>query len=353
MAEFITRSRARNMKSIFPAAANPFFVQTRFGDHDELCALIQGGSAEFIQKGRGAFEGDFTFIGLDAGTLQFGYIKLPYLGRGASSVERLGFLVRLDLRGDWIWRGQTLDRRSIIYFAPRAEYQDNSPGNSSWAFLSFNRPSLERAMADIAAIDASLPAQGLRLFLPQADAFEVLRRRLKAVQAAAQTDPSLLQVPEARRGVEESVLAALALALGSASRIRPADDGAATRLRVTRLVDAHLDTHRGEAVYLSDLCAVAGVGERTLRTVFQETYGMSPVQYLKLRRLHQVKRALRRADSDLNTVQSVANRFGIWHLGRFAVEYRALFGESPLETLKKPGRQESAEPSVTLAHHSQ
>src|SRR2546425_10106416 len=109
----------------------------------------------------------------------------------------------------------------------------------------------------------------------------------------------------------------------------------------------------GEAVYLSDLCAVAGVGERTLRTVFQETYGMSPVQYLKLRRLHQVKRALRRADSDLNTVQSVANRFGIWHLGRFAVEYRALFGESPLETLKKSGRQESTEPSVTLARHSQ
>ncbi|MCI0409881.1 MAG: helix-turn-helix domain-containing protein, partial [Acidobacteria bacterium] len=65
------------------------------------------------------------------------------------------------------------------------------------------------------------------------------------------------------------------------------------------------------------------------------SYGMSPVQYLRLRRLHQVRRALRRADSDLNTVQSVANRFGIWHMGRFAVEYRKLFGESPLETLKE------------------
>ncbi|MCI0658294.1 MAG: helix-turn-helix domain-containing protein, partial [Acidobacteria bacterium] len=89
---------------------------------------------------------------------------------------------------------------------------------------------------------------------------------------------------------------------------------------------------------LADLCAVTGVSERTLRTVFQESYGMSPVQYLKLRRLHQVRRALRRADADLNTVQSVANRFGIWHMGRFAVEYRSLFGESPLETLKEvPG----------------
>ena len=91
----------------------------------------------------------------------------------------------------------------------------------------------------------------------------------------------------------------------------------------------------GETLYLADLCAVAGVGERTLRYIFQERYRMSPVQYLKLRLMHQVRRALRRADPDLNTVQSVANRCGIWHLGRFASEYRALFNESPLETLRK------------------
>ena len=62
---------------------------------------------------------------------------------------------------------------------------------------------------------------------------------------------------------------------------------------------------------------------------------MSPVRYLKLRRLHQARRALRRADPDLNTVQTIANRCGIWHLGRFAHEYKALFNEAPLETLRK------------------
>jgi AraC family ethanolamine operon transcriptional activator len=100
-------------------------------------------------------------------------------------------------------------------------------------------------------------------------------------------------------------------------------------------VEAYLASNSQESLYLADLCSVAGVGERTLRYTFQERYGMSPVRYLKLRRLHQVRRALRRADPDLNTVQSVANRCGIWHLGRFASEYRSLFNESPLETLKK------------------
>ena len=109
----------------------------------------------------------------------------------------------------------------------------------------------------------------------------------------------------------------------------------------------------GETVYLADLCGVTGVSERTLRTVFQESYGMSPVQYLRLRRLHQVRKALRRADADLNTVQSVANRFGIWHMGRFAVEYRRLFSESPLETLKEVRAETGAEGSLLLpAIHS-
>jgi AraC-like DNA-binding protein len=337
------------MKSAAPQYSNSHFQTTAFGDQDELASLLKGGDAEFIQKGRGAFEGNFTFVGLDAGTLQYGYVKLPHIGKGVSLVNRVGFLVRLDLRGEWTWRGQSMDRRSIIYFAPRAEYQDSAPGDSSWAFLSFEREVLERELLDTPGSGSPLSPQGNRLFLPRADSFEMLRRRLKAVQAAVMTDPSLLLVPEVRRGMQESVISVLANALGSASRIRPVSDGAAARTRLARDVDAYLEARKGDTVYLSDLCSVTGVSERTLRTIFQQTYGMSPVRYLKVRRMHQVRRALRRADADQNTVQSVANRFGIWHLGRFAVEYRNLFGESPLETLKAVRLNESSDGSFALS----
>ena len=340
------------MKAAAAQLPNHRFQSTQFGDQDELAYLLKGGDAEFIQKGRGAFQGNFTFVGLDAGTLQYGYIKLPHIGRGVSLVNRVGFLVRLDLRGEWTWRGQSMDRRSIIYFAPRAEYQDRAPGDSSWAFLSFEREVLERELLDLPGTDSPLLPKGNRCFLPRADSFEVLRRRLKAVQAAVLTDPSLLQLPEVRRGMQESVVSVLADALSSASRIRPISGGAAARTRLARNVDAYLESRKGETVYLSDLCSVTGVSERTLRTIFQQTYGMSPVQYLKVRRMHQVRRALRRADADLNTVHSVANRFGIWHLGRFAAEYRLLFGESPLETLRKSNHTETADHVALPARRS-
>ena len=39
------------------------------------------------------------------------------------------------------------------------------------------------------------------------------------------------------------------------------------------------------------------------------------------------------------TVTRIVTDHGFWELGRFSVAYRALFGESPLETLRRPPEQ--------------
>jgi transcriptional regulator GlxA family with amidase domain len=63
---------------------------------------------------------------------------------------------------------------------------------------------------------------------------------------------------------------------------------------------------------------------------------MSPKRYLLLRRMHLARRALRTSAPDTTTVTDIAAQYGFWQFGRFAGEYRSLFGEAPSTTLHRP-----------------
>ena len=64
------------------------------------------------------------------------------------------------------------------------------------------------------------------------------------------------------------------------------------------------------------------------------------MRYLRRARLVRVRQALLAARGD-ETVTHVALAWGFTHLGRFALEYRSLFGESPSETLRRARRLHS------------
>ena len=97
-----------------------------------------------------------------------------------------------------------------------------------------------------------------------------------------------------------------------------------------------LEANPNTPLYLPEICAAVGAAERTLRAACEEHFGMGPIRYLSLRRMHLVHRALLQADHRSTTVTRMATDHGFWELGRFAVAYRALFGESPSATLQRP-----------------
>ena len=86
---------------------------------------------------------------------------------------------------------------------------------------------------------------------------------------------------------------------------------------------------------LSDLSAAASVSERRVRDAFSDCHGMSPTAFLRVAALLEVRRALLAAPTVRDAVTRAASDYGFWHLGRFAGQYRALFGESPSITLAR------------------
>ena len=96
-------------------------------------------------------------------------------------------------------------------------------------------------------------------------------------------------------------------------------------------VEASLEA--GIVPTIVDICRTLGVSERTLQYAFRAYVDMSPLVYLRLRRLNRVRATLRASDPQTTTVTAVAMRFGFLHLSRFALDYKQLFGELPSATL--------------------
>jgi AraC family ethanolamine operon transcriptional activator len=108
---------------------------------------------------------------------------------------------------------------------------------------------------------------------------------------------------------------------------------AARRRQGLRRALEYLRTADVSRASVAHLCRVARVSERTLRYAFRDELDLSPLAFLRRSRLHAARRELMNAEGAVPRVTDVANRQGFLELGRFAADYRRLFGELPSETL--------------------
>jgi AraC-like DNA-binding protein len=173
------------------------------------------------------------------------------------------------------------------------------------------------AMSAPRALPIALPAGG------------PLRAALTALlEASLDTVPDLRQ----RSACEAALVAELVGALAAESSSR----GVPSHLAAKRIADLEdwIEAHLDEPITLGRLCQVAGVGQRTLQQAFAAKRGLSPMRFVMERRLAVARQRIERAAAN-ETIAHVALAVGFPHLGRFAVQYREAFGESPSVTLRR------------------
>ena len=110
-----------------------------------------------------------------------------------------------------------------------------------------------------------------------------------------------------------------------------------TRRLAPQAVKRAVDYMRGniaENIALADLASACDVSERTLLSQFHRFLGISPMAYLHRVRLNTARAELTEGRSDV-AISDIAGRCGLSHLGRFATEYRRLFGETPSATRRR------------------
>lgn len=156
--------------------------------------------------------------------------------------------------------------------------------------------------------------------------------------AASECDrcDGLPETPLMRKELRDSLLTAFVTCVPHGRPAHAHPRGRSIAPGHIRRAEAWIDAHANEAIGIAEMAAAAGVSARTLQEAFRRHRGVSPLQFLRARRLEIAHRKLLAAEPGA-TVASVAHSIGFCHLGRFAIEYRQRFHESPSDTLRRRG----------------
>jgi transcriptional regulator GlxA family with amidase domain len=85
---------------------------------------------------------------------------------------------------------------------------------------------------------------------------------------------------------------------------------------------------------ISEFSRLLSIEHRAITRAFRAVHGCSPYVYLRNQRLIRARNKILLARKGA-TVKQIAVQFGFTEFGRFSVEYKNLFGESPSITLAR------------------
>jgi AraC-like DNA-binding protein len=200
------------------------------------------------------------------------------------------------------------------------------------------------AMIDLGLLRASVPEElygqiraacRQHVFPAPGSAVTRLGAALVELIDEARACPDALGQPQAVQALESDLPALFRRSLPTPAPIRPRR-GRAMRQRGLQKAIEYLRSGSPASISVADLCRAACVTERTLQYAFRENFGVSPLRLLQLRRFHAARRRLLAADPPTSTVKDIALEHGFYQMGRFAIRYRTLFGESPSQSLQRP-----------------
>lgn len=302
-------------------------------DIDEQAALLNGWNQTYDQISAGPFHGSLLTVALGR-TLLFREITSNSLHQcGGLEAGTVAVGVPLAISGNAMFCGRRCDGTQLHVFSGGDAFEFLSPCGLDIAGFVVSETALHDAFApdELAWIKASLRRPHLRAAMPAA------RQRLRMVFSdvcevlgqAPDVADDLLRFSAMSRDVTAAIAAALSAGLEYEDE---PDIPLARRSSIVRKArDLALAVSSVGGVSVEDVCCVLGVSRRTLQYCFQETLGMKPSAYLRAVRLNGARRAMKEASS----VSDAATLWGFWHFGRFAHDYRQMFGELPSEAFRR------------------
>jgi AraC-like DNA-binding protein len=295
--------------------------------------MVIGATANFLLTGPSQAPWSVGHCKLDSIVLQFGVEGGSKILHGISPSDALTFIFQDQQIADrLIFDGHILQPRDFVVLPPGSDFTFASCGIHRWVSISmpvgfFEAFAVKTGRTHLAWVEKekcviSPPHQSLRCLTAAAASTAVLIREKQA--------STLHGV-----GIARLLNALIAAIADSDSQIcLPTEKSRLSGNAVPKALK-YARGQKWERLQVANLALAADVTSRTLLRTFRQQLGVGPASYLKLRQLNMVRRALRGKCESSSKVTSIMSEHGVTEFGRFASEYKALFGERPSETVAR------------------
>nr|WP_249782450.1 MULTISPECIES: helix-turn-helix domain-containing protein [unclassified Bradyrhizobium] len=308
----------------------------RFNSIENLKNPIGNSQIEIVQLGRGRLSGEILHGRIEDIAFSRGQFSLGVRATGVFSPDKVVVGTLLSCSGGSRSLGDAVFPGDVLMHPPGAEHDRLYEGAARFAGVMCDP-------AEISDLFAAEEQVSDPEFWTKRRHFRFTDRRTGALGALLALLAGRLQhggIPQGaaaeywKRSVLDAFIGPVAMEPG-AGRERPVPSST----RIVHDVERYLQKNGNRAVHVSEICEKLKLKRRTLYRAFDEALGIGPIEFLRAKRLSMVHLRLRQASPGETGVLDAATELGFLEFGRFAQQYRALFGEYPRETLHRNARK--------------
>lgn len=314
---------------------SPRIMRHRFKDIDHFTEQIQSLSRlQVTQLSLDQLECDMWLAALEQVKFLFIKSSCPISVMGEKPRDAIVFSCLLEPDGPClVSHGRRVSHHTLAGFDPDLEAKFVFPPQVHYVALLINRGLLQHYLEIMGRpdLDQRFWASNY-IYLPET--IGAIKVYLQQVLHLISHQPSLLQRHQLQTLLLEDCIPLLINAIPPANQDRLQPPSHLPRSQLVKQAEDYLLAHLDQPITLRDLCQALHTSQRPLFYGFQEVFGVSPMEYLKIQRLQRAHRCLQRATAKHTTVMAIAQQYGFWSAGHFTRDYQKMFGERPSDTLK-------------------
>jgi AraC family ethanolamine operon transcriptional activator len=293
-----------------------------------------GWKTEYLQLEPGQYSADVNFSIHSDIRLAWSVSNLRSAATATPPADHMAVFLPLANQPQIICQGRTMGKGEVAIVCPNFRVVARFPRDFEMITLTLTRTSLKPGIRRLVESPPRQFTDGVFVTrVPDVNLKELIRVCQKMIEYRKK--PHSAGLVNSIKKMELNITELLSEAIVGADRTPPAKRALKNRFTIFHNTRKYINSRLGAPLSLKAIAADAGVSPRTLDYAFQDCLGITPLAYIKARRLAAARRLLLNAIPQETRVHDIAEACGFKHMGHFARDYGLQFLELPSETLTK------------------